>query len=355
MKEARPNSRILLTLAFTGMITFLDMMLFESEMFASSTEKLIAHAGLTLGLIAVLCVCWRMHFDMRFLLLFGLFLAALGPFGGLLIFAALVLYFLYSKVTTPIVDLLNDLIPSIDQDASTVLHDRILYHLDDFHPDRLPVPFKDIMAYGTANQKRTAIEKMLRYYQPEFAGALRAGLDDPNNSIRVQAATALSSIDHKYFAAHMALKSASESNRDNTARLKDYAEQMAVYSCSEILDPDRRKSMQQKAIAAYESYLLKEPHDAESHYMLAKLYYETGNYTEANRLLAKEPPDGAAASLLHLETLYALGDYDALQAYASSILELQRKQPIDEKTLAAARLWAEGYKPAHTLQGGAHG
>lgn len=283
------------------------------------------------------------NWDLRFIILFFLFSATLGTSGSGVIFVSLLLYYLYRYLTQTLGDLLISLNPDISKDKSEIVYERILYHLDNFNPNRVPIPFTDLMAFGSYTQKRMAIEKMLRYYRPEFANPLKMGLDDPSSSVKVQAATAINFIDHKKFDENIELAKASEKYPSDLDLLKEYADDTYDYIKSEILDEDRKQKLIHNAIQSYRRYLKKDPYDEEVNLKLAELLFLAKDYKSTKEhletLLNKK--FSRPEALLMMEVFYATKEYKALQEFA---LECQKKQTreIDDELGAKIKLWASG-------------
>jgi tetratricopeptide (TPR) repeat protein len=349
-KDDRLTPRIWIVFLTLSLFTLADVEIFISQrpFLSSWPVKIAAHLLLSACFIAFLFYFYKRNSDMRFLLLYGLFFVPLGPAGALTILLSLGLYLLYVKLTQPLGDLLISLMPPIEQNASEETYERILYHLDDFHPERVPIPFRDIMAFGTYKQKRMAIEKMLRYFRPEFAPVLRSGLDDKSNAVKVQAATALSYIDHKLFEENVQLKKLGEEDPRDMDALKAYAKHTQSYVFAEILDPDRRERMLEAAIQAYEAYLENVPEDEDSQLALAQLLYTQGNYSKSKKLLKRhlEIAFSPEAALLLMKVLYELKEYEELHAFAAKVKKNLGDHLLHDDLYDYVQLWSEGV-PTH--------
>ena len=64
---------------------------------------------------------------------------------------------------------------------SKAAYERIVHKMDDYQFSKVPVPFANVMAFGTYQQKRLVIQKALRFFRPEFADIFFQGLNDDNN------------------------------------------------------------------------------------------------------------------------------------------------------------------------------
>lgn len=345
-KDTRLTPGITLTLLLIALFTALEVGVFADYVphLTSFSAQLDAHFFLTALFIGCAVLLAKLHIDTRYLLIFGLFMATLGPAGCLTIFVSICMYFVDIKFTQPITDLLSSLLPELKQDKSEQVYERILYHLDDFHPERIPIPFIDIMEFGNYKQKRMAIEKMLRYYRPEFARTLRKGLQDPSSAVKVQSATALNYIDHHMFAENIRLKNLHDADREDIDQLLKYAENTANYVHSDILDPDRREKMLDNAIHAYEAYIKQQPKNTDAIIALAQLNVDKGNYQHTKELMkellsTEFLPKGA---LLMMHALYQLNELDELRAFARFAKNAVGEDISNEALSSAIHLWTEG-------------
>lgn len=318
----------------------------------SLAGKLFAHLLLCLGFLITLFYFHKEQIDMRFLLPFGIFTITLGAPGALTILFSMLLYLLYIKFTPAISDLMSMLLPPMEQDASDIIYERIIYRLDDFHPDRVPIPFKDIMAFGSYKQKRMTIEKILRYYRPEFASALKSGLEDKSSAVKVQAATALNYIDHKLFEENFNLKTLCNEDSSDLDALKAYALHTQNYVNAEILDSDRRERMIQSGVEAFEAYLKKLPDDLDMMLNYAELLYTQKNHLKSkailNTLLERE--FSSKAALLKMKVLYMLKEFEELRQFSHVVKEKIGKRPLHDELFSSVKFWTLGLQPG-TLNG----
>lgn len=325
-----------------SIFSFLELFLLFSLL--SFDGKVIAHLFLSVILLFfLLFLLKRQKNDPRFLLVFALFMLPLGPQGALVIFVSLLVYLIYIKITEPLVDLLSSLIPTLERDESEIVYERILYHLDDFHPEQVPIPFRDIMSFGTYKQKRMAIDKMLRYYEPDFAPILKMGLEDPSSAVKVQAATAIGYIDQKMFSENIRLKDMLEKDPDNLQRLKHYAEHTENYVLTDLLDKDRSSKMLKLAIQSYQKYLEKEPEDKKALFSLARLFYLSGDDSLSKQILERllKRTISKEVAFLMLHVLYRLKEIDALQDFAKLIESKFDKDSPQDNFYMTVKFWSQ--------------
>ncbi len=322
------------------LFTCLDIMVFLYPIPGQWT----LHILLSILFIIISTLLITFEADARFLLPFALFLTPLGPPGAIVICVALLFYLIDLYITQSISNLLFSIFPPLSEESSERVYDRLIYHLDDPRPERIPIPFKDIMMYGNYNQKRMAIEKMLRYFTPEFAEALKMGLKDESAAIKVQTATALSSIDHQMFDHYLQLKTLHEEFPGNRSHLKKYIEYGSKYALSKILDEDRLKIILEQIIPAYNAYIKENEQDHTAKLALAELYVKNGDDVSAKNLLLNLLQESfkPAALYLLLHVLFNLKDYNFLREKASEAKEHLKDLPKDNYVRATVTLWQGG-------------
>lgn len=329
-KTAVPNAIIFFALLLDSFIFWLPI-----------NPVLFMHGTFSAALLIALTYCIKTDKDLRFLMPFTLFIIPLGPPAGAVFAFALLFHFFDRRYSESFSSLLSGLFPKVTEDRSDLIYDRIIYHLDDPRPDRIPIPFSDIMMYGNYNQKRMAIEKMLRYFNPSFAEPLKMGLTDSSAAIKVQTATALSSIDHQMFDRFIHLKKIYEEDIESIIALKDYADYGAKYALSGILESDRLNMLLSESIPAYLRFIKLRPKDLAAKIQLAKLYMLNEQFRLAKDLL-KDVLDAHfvfEASELYLKCMYQLNDYDALHEQSKILAE---KVPSDMQKESHTFLWAGG-------------
>lgn len=304
----------------------------------------LTHVLLSLTTLLLLLIFSLRNFDLRYMVPFALFFIPFGLLGGILISLSLVLYLLDHYITQPMSSLISSLFPKKEIETSEYIYERLLYRLEDTRPERIPTPFKDIMRYGNYNQKRVAIEKMLRYFKPEFVPALKMGLEDPSSAIKVQTATALSFIDHKMFDRFTFLNNLRQEDPENPLYLKSFAEFGAYYALSGILDEDRLQNILSETIPIINSYLKKEPKEQNLKLSLAKLYLRKGERLKAKQVLEdllKVSFEAQAAYLL-MGIFYDMEDYEEVKALAKMTLKETENLEGCEYIRNMALAWGNG-------------
>lgn len=320
--------------------TFLEIVWY----YTVPTGFLWLHGCFAICTLAFTLFSFSKNYDTRFLIPFALFFIPFAWAGGLLVSLSLILYLIDHYITQPISSLISSLFPEQKMETSEYIYERLLYRLEDTRPERVPIPFKDIMKYGNYNQKRIAIEKMLRYFKPEFSPALKMGLQDPSSAIKVQTATALSFIDHKMFDRFTLLKIHHLDDPEDPFLLKGFAEYGAYYALSGILDEDRLNDILSQTIPTIHAYLKMQPKDYTLKFSLAELYLKQGDSESAQIILEEILNAGfdpkAAYSLMNI--LFEKKEYNAVRELAQKALKENKELENNEYIKNMALAWANG-------------
>lgn len=164
---------------------------------------------------------------------------------------------------------------------SQTIYDGIVEGLDENPSTYNVMPFLDVMRLGSERQKRHALAKMTSRFNPRFAPAFRAALSDTNNTIRVQAATAIAKIEREY---------TRKLERIELARMKESTNPMLTmalarfyddYAFTGVLDPELEKINRTRAIATYKTYLERDPNSAEAWLAVGRLHFRSHQWAEA--------------------------------------------------------------------------
>jgi hypothetical protein len=108
------------------------------------------------------------------------------------------------------------------------------------------------MQLGTVEQKRAVIEKILRYFQPQYADILQNGVKDENNGIRVLSATALIALSKEFLNTAEKLAMEVALDKDNFQLRLKYAMYLAYCGHTQILEEEHQEKVIQEALQHYQ-------------------------------------------------------------------------------------------------------
>lgn len=209
------------------------------------------------------------------------------------------------------------------------------------NPSRV-TPFADVMNYGTKTDKELAINMMRRYFEAPFAPILRRGLDDSNNSVRIQAATAITHLETRFADRAVEL----EERVDETPtpqNLFDHAWHLDRFAFSGLLDSDRSAKMRRRALEAMQRYVRVAPDNISAHVAVGRLLLRDDQPTEARDWLAsvrdRLGPEPRLDAWL-MEAHYGCRDFTALRALATESARERERSDTEHIIGEASRLWS---------------
>jgi len=305
-----------------------------------------APLGAHVAIVSALCIWGRyspgMRADVRIPMLLIVGTAALGPVGAAGTLITMLLARLFMRNAKPFEEWYQALFPeSTDGAGSELLNEAALADLD--NPAAF-VPFAEVLEFGSFQQKQAMITLINRSFRPAFGSILKRALTDPNNAIRVQAATAMNRIEATLHARTLELTRRVNENPEDADALAALARHYDAHVYSSILDPRREEETRGRALDAYRAYLAVRPGDRVAQIALSRLLLRGGQYEEAAGSLEKAIADGSAAEqaeLWYMESLYMLGRFAELRAYARPRRErLASAAGLSPVAVEAVQLWA---------------
>ena len=269
-----------------------------------------------------------------------------GVFGAGGTFAAFGLYLHHARHSRPFEEWYKELFPERGRRIYERIYDELMLTARQRESQSEVVPFSDVVNYGSREQKQLAISMMSRYFAPAFAPVLKHALEDSNNAVRIQAATAITNVESRFAERAMTLEQ--QASRDPAPRhLLELARHLDRYAFSGLLDADRTRRLRERATEYYFRYLEDEPGDLFARIAIGRLLLRGGEHERARDwLLAARDRHGGHPSLDNwlLEAHYRVGDYTAVRALASTIAGGDNNHDVDVLS-DSARMWA-GVKPA---------
>jgi hypothetical protein len=208
--------------------------------------------------------------DNRFPLMLLLTTAVLGPFGAVGSILAGVLYGWYRWRALSFDEWFASLFPDRRREASEEVAERLSIGYDEWSEPSQVVPFTDVMALGTTTQKRRVIALMAQDFRPEYASALHQALTDPVNAVRVQAGSAMASLEQKF---HLQLQKSKRQleQQGSVAAYRHHADLLRDMAASGVFDPDRTAQLRLEAAHTYDQLIAHLPNDTECRLERARL------------------------------------------------------------------------------------
>ena len=323
----------LLTCAAEG---WLAVVLFTSAWEAG--EVVIAHSGLMVLLTAWVSLSPACRADLRLPLLLVVATATLGPLGAVGTMLTAGLAYQYARSAKPFEEWYAALFPEAGP------ADPLRAALSAGAGRASVAPFGDILSFGSIEQKQELISLVANEFQPAFAPALRLALDDPENAIRVQAASAITRIEHDFVTRSAALDEAVRTKPSDATRLRAVAAFHADYANAGIFDEERARQAREAASRAYLDYLRLAPKDDAARAAMGQLLLQAGQIQEAAAWLEPSMYDMDARQhvlLLYMDAQYRLGRFGDVRRIAKTYFaEIESRDDVPLVATETMRLWA---------------
>lgn len=193
---------------------------------------------------------WRGH-DTRLLCWLAWMTLTLGPGGPLATALLAVMTLIFTRSARPFDEWYDSLFPDDQETRSELLYRRLLEGREDAVAEGSVNSLTDVLFTGTTRAKQAVVALLARRFRSEFAPALQMALADPEASIRVQAATAASTIEERYHATRLELEDAVKAAPKDADALLALARHLDDYAYAGVLDEDRQRSVMADALNAY--------------------------------------------------------------------------------------------------------
>lgn len=307
----------------------------------SITAAAIEHVTIVAALTAWTALSRECRKDLRIPLSLTVMTAFMGPFGAGGVLTAIGFVSYYSRTATSFDDWYKSLFPEAGK-SQTQLWRNIILSRDDLDQSSV-ASFSDILFFGTLSQKQELISLISKRFQPVFAPILRMALNDSNNAIRVQAASAITVIEDDFFQRSLSLATAVGKNPQDAALLLSLARLHDEYANAGILDHHREQNSRMKAYEAYRDSLKLQPKDLDARAGIGRLLMHDRKYEEAAMWLAESVEESEAPSeliLIYLEALYRLQRFGELRRLATKYSSLAGSATLPAQGAETLKLWA---------------
>jgi hypothetical protein len=295
--------------------------------------------------------------DSRFLMILLITTATLSAFGAAGTVIGILLYGWHSRNALPFAEWFETMFPSRELRASEIVHDDIVIGRDESAKAYSVLPFLDVMHVGSDTQKREAISKMSMSFDPRFAPAFRKALTDDSNTIRVQAATAITRIENQFLERLMKLSELYQRLPSDPVVVLALAEHYDNYAFTGILDPDRERINRERALHYYLEYLSLMPRDEKARMAAGRVMLRNGEAVRAADWLRDCVQQGYRSDTLmvwYIESLYAAGRFSELRRLAAdNLVSPEHFRAANPALAESLLLWSGRFVPATLATGGA--
>lgn len=273
----------------------------------------------------------------------------LGPLGCMMVTLSFIGYLLLRIIEKEQKNPLKHLMPEENETESQRLFERVIYGQDVYNPEKLPLIYHDVLAFGTEKQKREVIERMLRHFRSEFSLLLKQALNDQANSIRVIAATAVTRIDKQYDDDCKKLEKKYQRDPKNLHSILTLAKQCQEYASLEFIDIERQKKLNNRALELFQEGQKIAPEDINIATVIAEYHIQQKEYKEAfailNPFMEKSVEIGISALKCYLSSLFLLKEYEEIRSLCKKYQLDIFDNPLELDTmLYLLVLWKRGTK-----------
>ena len=288
---------------------------------------------------------YKKGFDVQHLALMVIVSATTGIFGAVGALLGFVATAILSSKAQMFSEWYSSIFPTDVVSDPETLFDRIVEGIDE-NPSRYGVmPFADVMRLGSENQKRRALAKMTSRFSPRFAPAFKIALNDSNNTIRVQAATAIAKIERDFGTKLDRIEMARAKEPKNPFLIMALAKFYDDYAFTGVLDPELEQLNRERAVNTYKTYLQHDPNSSDAWTAIGRLMFRNKQWEEAADWFRHALDRGWKSEtmvLWYFECLFRLGQFRelrrALLEYGRTIIN---HEELPTNVRNAVSLWMQ--------------
>lgn len=203
-------------------------------------------------------------------------------------------------------------------------------------------PFADVIANGSLEQKQSVVALISNDFQPAFAPALLAAMNDPEATMRVMAATAVARLESHFLRLSMSLEEAHAQNPDNAAAAARLGRHCDDYAHCGVLDHGRALAARTRALEMYRHCARLGGADADMMKATIRLLVRLGREREAVESFDPLIASGTATPELlawYVECLYRLRRFTSLRLVCASLRAAEANAVTAVEELPTADRW----------------
>jgi tetratricopeptide (TPR) repeat protein len=275
-------------------------------------------------------------------ILLAMAVGVMGPFGA----AGMVIASLIRTVMRP--RTFNEWFAYMFPEDHITEGEKLADYLERYEQDALPeysvVPFREILQLGTVRQKQDMLGILSRHFQPSFMPALKLALKDENNSVRIQAATAMASVENRFMQRLMFLEGLRETHGNDPRLHYALAQLHDEHAYAGLTSVDSETESRKLALEHYLKYLEREPNDASAALAVGRLYARGGQDDKAIEWLEsciKRSIQNPAMVLWLMESYFRKNRFKALGELARrNLATIEAVETLPMVVKETVRSWA---------------
>lgn len=288
---------------------------------------------------------YRKGMDVQHLSLLAIISATTGIFGAVGALLGFIFTVVFRGRSYHFNDWYETIFPTDLPSEPQNIYDSITEGLDENPRTYSVMPFMDVMKLGSENQKRRALAKMTSRFSSRFAPAFKSALNDSNNTIRVQAATAIAKIEREFTSKLERIEMARAERPSDPMITLALAKFYDDYAFTGVLDAELERVNRERAINAYRSYLQQDPNSADAWIAVGRLLFRTQQWAEAAEWFRHALDRGWKTPnmvLWYFESLFRMNQHRELRR---AILEYGRgitsQEDLPRDVREAVTLWMQ--------------
>lgn len=241
----------------------------------------LLHVAISVVVAMIAYAQYRRGMDVQHLAMLAIVSALAGIFGAVGALFGFFASVIFRARSHHFSEWYETIFPTDTQSESQNVYDGIVEGIDENPSTYSVMPFRDVMRLGSERQKRHALAKMTSRFHPRFSPAFRTALNDSNNTIRVQAATAIAKIERDFTRKLERIELARMKEPTNAMLTLALAKFYDDYAFTGVLDPELEALNRERAIASYKAYLERDPNATDSWMAVGRLLFRSGQWKEA--------------------------------------------------------------------------
>ncbi len=305
----------------------------------------LIHLGIS-ALVGIFAYAqYRKGMDVQHLALLAIVTATTGIFGAVGALFGFIVNSVFLARSYHFKEWYETIFPSDITSESQTIFDSITEGLDENPRNYSVMPFNDVMRLGSENQKRRALAKMSSRFSPRFAPAFKSALSDSNNTIRVQAATAIAKVEREFTTKLERIEMARAEQPNDPTLTMALAKFYDDYAFTGVLDAELEKLNRTRAINTYKAYLQQDPNSSEAWIAVGRLLYRNHQWADAAEWFRAALDRGWKTNtmvLWYFESLFRLNQHRELRR---AILEFGRgisgQEDLPRDVREAVGLWMQ--------------
>ncbi len=311
---------------------------------------ILAHGVIVLALLLILGAATLLGRDLRLLALLAISTAAFGPFGAVGTLTVAMLRVWHQRLAVSFKEWYESLFPRQAVDHTQRVFETVSQGSDGQGAAVVTTPFVDVLAFGSMEEKQSAIALMTRHFKPAFGAILKEALHDQSAAVRVQAAAAMARIESRFMEQALALEAELARDPGDPERADPGETLLALarlhddHAFTGLLDGSRLREARSMAMDRYRQYLELDPEHFASRLAIGRLLIRDRRFGEAAAWIEESFSDGIPSGpllLWYIESLFKMGRFEELRSHCREhALRLTKEISIPENAFLAVQTWA---------------